>query len=301
MKLFYQEAQNAFPSSYSPSAGKPKSVVAQWLTKWPELVIQGFDPINAEDLYQIHARTYVDAVFSLCESNGFGTFDVDVNRSLLHTCGSFLAATSYALDTGDVAVSPTSGFHHAGYDHGGGFCTFNGLALAAKYVSKQGKRTAILDCDQHYGDGTDDILRSIALPGVKHCSMGEFYHQPRDAGDYLAKLVELHDSHWLDGVDVLLYQAGADCHVDDPLGGVLTTKQMRQRDLLVFSMAAARRVPVVWNLAGGYQKPVSKVVELHSNTMAVCLSLYNGIEQCATSQDQQDGQAMGGLSACSEA
>lgn len=34
--------------------------------------------------------------------------------------------------------------------------------------------------------------------------------------------------------DVVLYQAGADAHIDDPLGGFLTTSQLLQRDHLVF-------------------------------------------------------------------
>lgn len=34
--------------------------------------------------------------------------------------------------------------------------------------------------------------------------------------------------------DLVLYEAGADVHVDDPLGGVLNSEQMRQRDRIVF-------------------------------------------------------------------
>ena len=258
MKVFYRPEQNSSPASYSPSAAKPKAVVEQWLQRWPDLEVESFDPIKVEDLYQVHSPEYVDSVFALTTANGFGTRDQDVNQSLLYTNGSFLAATGFALNTGKGAVSPTSGFHHAGYDKGGGFCTFNGLALAAKYVADLDKVAAILDCDQHYGDGTDDILRLVSIPKVKHVTMGEFFHQPSDASSYLGHLINLHDSNWLKGVDVLLYQAGADCHVDDPLGGILTTEQMRDRDRLIFSMAASARVPVVWNLAGGYSRTLSR-------------------------------------------
>lgn len=274
MKVFYRPEQNSSPTSYSPSAAKPKAVVEQWLRRWPDLAVESFDPIMVKDLYKVHSPEYVDGVFALTTPNGFGTRDQDVNQSLLYTCGSFLAATKHSLDTGEIAISPTSGFHHAGYDQGGGFCTFNGLALAAKYISDLDKVAAILDCDQHYGDGTDDILRLVLMPTVKHDTLGALYHQPKDASNYLAHLISLHDSGWLEGVDILLYQAGADCHVDDPLGGILTTEQMRDRDRLVFSMAAAAGVPVVWNLAGGYQTPLSKVLQLHSNTMEACLSLH---------------------------
>ena len=65
---------------------------------------------------------------------------------------------------------------------------------------------------------------------------------------------------------MILYQAGADPHVDDPLGGMLTSSQMYERDKLVFETARERGVPVVWNLAGGYQTPIEKVLELHLTT-----------------------------------
>ena len=49
----------------------------------------------------------------------------------------------------------------------------------------------------------------------------------------------------------MIYQAGADPHIDDPLGGILTTKQMSWRDRQVFEQLGHK--PLVWNLAGGYQ------------------------------------------------
>ena len=67
--------------------------------------------------------------------------------------------------------------------------------------------------------------------------------------------------------DVLLYQAGADPHIEDPLGGWLTTAQLRERDRLVFESSERYGVPIAWNLAGGYQEPLSKVLKIHDNTM----------------------------------
>jgi acetoin utilization deacetylase AcuC-like enzyme len=52
------------------------------------------------------------------------------------------------------------------------------------------------------------------------------------------------------GCDLVLYQASADMHIDDPLGGLLDSAQLRERDRLVF---AGLQAPVVWNLAGGYR------------------------------------------------
>jgi len=61
--------------------------------------------------------------------------------------------------------------------------------------------------------------------------------------------------------DLLLYQAGADPQVDDPLAGWLTSEQLRERDRIVFEHCAGRVLPIAWNLAGGYQKPLRKVLD----------------------------------------
>ncbi len=47
---------------------------------------------------------------------------------------------------------------------------------------------------------------------------------------------------------------------------------MRLRDRAVFRWAASRGVPVAWNLAGGYQDPPSRVVDLHRITLEECLA-----------------------------
>ncbi|MBK7005541.1 MAG: hypothetical protein IPH37_10705 [Burkholderiales bacterium] len=78
--------------------------------------------------------------------------------------------------------------------------------------------------------------------------------------------------------DLVLYQAGADIHVNDPLGGILTTEQMKQRDRTIFNGCITRRIPLVWNLAGGYQRDlngtIAPVLSLHRNTMHQCLRAY---------------------------
>jgi acetoin utilization deacetylase AcuC-like enzyme len=78
--------------------------------------------------------------------------------------------------------------------------------------------------------------------------------------------------------DVVLYQAGADPHLDDPLGGWLTTEQLRRRDAGVFASFREIGVPVAWNLAGGYQKAadgsIPRVLEIHDNTAIECVRTF---------------------------
>ncbi|MDX1659196.1 MAG: histone deacetylase family protein [Nitriliruptorales bacterium] len=47
--------------------------------------------------------------------------------------------------------------HHAGRDYYGGFCLFNGAAVAARHLTAGG-RVAVLDVDYHHGNGTQDIF-----------------------------------------------------------------------------------------------------------------------------------------------
>ena len=77
-------------------------------------------------------------------------------------------------------------------------------------------------------------------------------------------------------VDVLIYQAGADCHIDDPLGGRFTSEQLALRDRVVFETAKELGLPVAWNLAGGYQEPIEKVIAIHRNTMFETMDIYLG-------------------------
>jgi nucleoside-diphosphate-sugar epimerase len=69
---------------------------------------------------------------------------------------------------------------------------------------------------------------------------------------------------------------GHGSHEDDPLGGWLTTEEMVERDRIVFETLARKGIPVAWNLAGGYQEPIERVLGLHSDTMRVALEVERG-------------------------
>jgi acetoin utilization deacetylase AcuC-like enzyme len=179
-------------------------------------------------------------------------------------------------------VSPTSGFHHARWGGGGGYCTFNGLMLAARTLLHEGvEKVGILDLDMHHGDGTDDILLQLRLsPRVEHYTFGLSAVEHGSALDpdgterWLAGLPELVDGFQKKGCQVLLFQAGADPHVEDPLGGVMTSEQMRRRDAIVFTRCRELGLPVAWNLAGGYQQPLRKVLDLHDATLLACAEVF---------------------------
>ena len=274
MKVFYRPEQTARNAgAFSPSAGKPALVVQDWLARGlvQDSDVLSFEPVSRADLQRAHDGEFVNGVLDLRIANGFGNRDAQVAASLPYTSGSLLAAARHALEHRENVCSPTSGFHHAGYDSAAGFCTFNGLMIAAMALLERGdvQTIGILDCDVHYGNGTDDIVHKLGVRGIRHHTMGAHFHHRGEASTF---------QQWLDraiedcrDVDLLIYQAGADPHVDDPLGGVLTGVQMAKRDHAVFSAFQGR--PLVWNLAGGYQRDanggIEPVLKLHRATAQI--------------------------------
>jgi acetoin utilization deacetylase AcuC-like enzyme len=270
----FSDAAIADNDSFSPSAGKPKEVVAAWQALDLPIELRPIIPVTVDELQAAHDRKFVENILSCRTENGFGNRSADIARSLPFTTGAMLCAARAALD-GGIACAPVSGFHHANYASAGGFCTFNGLMVTALRLiaDRKLRRILILDCDMHYGNGTDDIIGRLKLEStVENVSFGRWYATPAQGERYLEHLER--EVRRIRDFDLVLYQAGADVHVADPLGGVLTTEQMGRREEIVFGAARAAGVPLAWNLAGGYQQPLSKVIDLHVQTMRVCARVY---------------------------
>lgn len=304
MKVVYSEKQVADPGDQpiagqgytaSPSARKPREMAAA-LAK-SEFNIEFVEPeaVTLEDFKRVHDSELVDGVMSLKLENGFGTRSQSVCDSLPYTNGAQYTAAKLA-----TADSPTcalvSGFHHAGY-YGwkkfGYFCTFNGLMVTALKLIAEKKcyRVAIIDCDQHWGNGTDDILgrlpAKIVANQLPHFTFGRYYSTPSDADKYLScfqpgnvieQILSTNRDSPQPQTDLIIYQAGADVHVDDPYGGVLTTEQIYERDKRMFGIAKKLNIPLTWNLAGGYQVEedgsIDKVIEIHMNTFKAAQEVY---------------------------
>jgi acetoin utilization deacetylase AcuC-like enzyme len=272
--VFYSPQMAADNDSFSPSAAKPRPAVESWLKLGVPVEVVAPEPATVEDLVRAHLPSFVDGVLSCRIENGFLNRSEAVAKSLPYTSGAMLAAAREAIRNGRVAAAPCSGFHHAGYASAAGFCTFNGLMVTAMalHASGEAMRVGILDFDQHYGDGTDNIIDRFRIDWIKHYSAGEHYGFAAEARRFLSSIPALVAT--MKDCDVILYQAGADPHIDDPLGGWLTTEQLYERDLLVFQSAAALGIPVAWNLAGGYQTPLRKVLRIHDGTMRVCAQIH---------------------------
>jgi acetoin utilization deacetylase AcuC-like enzyme len=279
--VFFSPAMQAKVESLSPGAHKPAEAVKSWGELGIPLTIFPPTPVTRDELARAHNREHVDAILDCRVMNGYYTKAPDVAASLPYTTGAMLSAAREALRNGQVAVAPTSGFHHAGYAKADAFCTFNGLMVTALALKAEGlaERVGILDLDQHYGDGTEDIIQTLEIDFVRHYTSAEHYNLESQALEFLGRVPELVAS--MKDCDVVLYQAGADPHVDDPLGGWLNTEQLAERDRLVFKTARRLGIPLAWNLAGGYQKPLRKVLDIHDNTMRACAAAYLGSQTAA--------------------
>ncbi len=284
MKVFYRPEMSASTDSFSPSSSKPRLVVQDWLND-PLIACEicSFPPATQAQLSLAHDADYVAGVLSCRLDNGFFNYDPDVAASLPYTAGSMIAAAQYAIRHREVVCSPTSGFHHAGFDFGAGYCTFNSLLVAAMVMKKLGlvKSIAIIDCDRHEGDGSDQIIRHHGLKKwVVHRSQGKFFNSRSDCinGRYTRWLTKAISD--CSGSDLVLFQAAADPHINDPLGGLLTTEELAERDRTIFKKLG--HIPMVFNLAGGYQvtqgeteaQRLEPVLALHRSTARIHTQLF---------------------------
>lgn len=307
MKVVFSDKMVAVSgNTFSPSSEKP-GLMAAYLKHHPvpylEIEFADPEPVSFEDICKCHEESYVRDIFAMKRPNGFGTLSQSVCDSLPYTNGSMLTAARLA--TKDLpAAALSSGFHHAEYrgqPASFAFCTFNGLMVAAIKLAAEGKQVSIIDCDMHYGNGTDNIIKVLSLrKGIMperlligtlagpyhHVTFGYFFSNPNHASAYLANFTSVR--YELEAVkpDIILYQSGADVHVDDPAGGVLTEEEMYRRDLEMFKIAKDLGIPLVWNLAGGYQKAadgsIDKVLNLHWNTFKACGAVYREAQNTAS-------------------
>ena len=175
LPVYFTPRMVADSGGFSPSAAKPALVVERFRASGLPITVIEPAPVEIDELCLAHERAFVEDILACRAPNGFGNRSPAIAATLRYTTGAMLSAARHVLDAGGIACAPCSGFHHAGYRSTGGFCTFNGLMVAALalHASGEAKRVGILDFDQHYGDGTDHIIERLNIDWIVHHTEGK--------------------------------------------------------------------------------------------------------------------------------
>ncbi len=202
------------------------------------------------------------------------------------TYGAALASANCAMNAAEaVANGEQAAFalcrppgHHAGRDYAGGYCFINNAAVAANWLSSQGK-VALLDIDYHCGNGTQDIFydRNDVLTISIHANpnfeyphfwgyademgtgLGAGFHRnfPLEKGTddarYLSALEEALQIILAYEPKFLVVSAGMDIYAEDPLGTIQVTTGGIGK---IGKKIASLRLPTVVVMEGGYANEV---------------------------------------------
>jgi acetoin utilization deacetylase AcuC-like enzyme len=134
----------------------------------PRLVRIKANPAQRQWIETVHDSAYIDRFGDTCFS-GKRVFEHPDNQMCADTYDAAFLAVGGILQTIDMvmeseidnafcAVRPPG--HHAERDHALGFCYFNNVAVAARYLQQkwQIEKIGIIDFDVHHGNGTQHIF-----------------------------------------------------------------------------------------------------------------------------------------------
>lgn len=272
--------------------------------------VEQVDPPAAErsTLGLIHTAAQIDAVDDAvrraADAGQVVSIDADTRVSgasweaALGTVGAGVEAVDAVADgrfrNAFVAARPPG--HHATPDRAMGFCLFNNVAIAARYLQRERgvERVLIVDWDVHHGNGTqdafydDDSVLFLSLHQYPHypgtggadetgSGAGEGYtlNVPLPAGTQRERYLTVFDQALDEAVarlepDFLLVSSGFDVLAGDPLGGLLLEPEDLHRMTRRVMAVADRRCDgrLVVFLEGGYDPP---------RTGAGCVAVIRGL------------------------
>jgi acetoin utilization deacetylase AcuC-like enzyme len=247
--------------AHRPGAGHPERparlrVVLDHLSDAPGLVRLGARPATEDEIALVHAPEHIEHAATTAAAPRV-VLDPDTVTSPGSYAAARLAAGSVlTLCEAVLAGEVSNGFalvrppgHHAERDRAMGFCLFNNVALAARWLRQRGvARVAIIDWDLHHGNGTQHLFETD--PTVLYVSTHQYPYYPgtgaaeevgRGAGagrtlnlpfpagfgdaEYVHAFRELVTPVVRQfAPQFVLVSAGFDCDHRDPLGGMAVTR-----------------------------------------------------------------------------
>lgn len=205
-----------------------------------------------------------------------------VRRARLAVQGTIDAAVAALESPERIAANLAGGTHHALPDVGEGYCTLNDVAVAVRWLAREGyaRRAFVCDLDVHHGNGTaaifggDADVFTFSMHGEKNFPLRKppsTLDVPLADGmgdeEYLAALA-LHLPQALERFrpDIVLFLAGVDVVAGDRFGRLaLTEGGLARRDRFVIESIAGRGIPLCLVLAGGYARSAERTAELHAH------------------------------------
>ncbi len=297
MNVFYDDAYVG--AGYAFETTRKAKWVTDSLASDPMAGVHLLAPrhLTWDDVVEVHHPDYARAVQTgrplvLAQSQGF-VWDAGLWPMVLATNGGMLAAVFDALRHG-VSGSLSSGLHHARRDRGAGYCTFNGLVLAARraVVAATGP-VLILDLDAHAGGGSAELIANDATIWQVDVSVDSYdsypstarasLHVVERADDYLPRietcLMEI--ERQMPPFALCLYNAGMDPFEGCGDGGLpgINRDVLAARERMVFEWCARQHLPVAFALAGGYigdRLDRDGLVGLHRLTLAAATGFAAG-------------------------
>jgi len=262
-----------------PVVGAPMASEELLLTVHDEALIESVQRIGADP-------SQVDL------QRGLGTEDNPTFEGMHHASAHIVGATVEAARrvwTGEVlhAASISGGLHHAMPDRASGFCVYNDVAVAIRWLLDHGaQRIAYVDVDVHHGDGVERIFYDD--PRVLTISLHETGQMlfpgtgfPDDNGGPEAEGTAVNvalppgtsDAGWLRAFhavvpplvkefapDILVTQQGCDSHTEDPLAHLMLTVDGQRASYQALHALAHEVCGGRWLATGGGGYAVVEVV-----------------------------------------